>query len=152
MNAWDFPTLSGMSIQRDLEACAIGLYWGEGAKSLAAGVVDLANSDPGVLQVFLRYLREIVRIDERRLRVYLYCFDDQDVESLKRFWSIELGIPVSQFTKPYIRAGGSIRTRKMPYGVAHVRYNEKKLLLEILAKIERLKAWAVTKAVNWGRL
>ena len=128
----------------------MGLYWGEGAKSLEAGVVDIANSDPAILKIFLRFLREIIGVEERRLRVYLYCFADQDVGALIGFWSEELGIPETQFTKPYVRDRFVSAKRRMPYGVAHVRYNEKRLLIHILSEIEVLKTWAVTKAVKWG--
>ncbi len=119
--------------------CALALYWGEGAKSIRARVVDIANSEPAVIKIFLRYLREVVKVNEERLRVYLYCFDDQDVNALMDFWSDQLRIPRSQFVKPYIRAGGSERTRKMAFGVAHVRYNDKRLLEDILKQIEELK-------------
>lgn len=105
-----------------------------------------------MLQVFLRYLCEVVHVDERRLRVYLYCFEDQDVEALKAYWSSALDIPLDQFTKPYIRPFGHLRTRRMSYGVAHIRYNEKKLLLDILAKLERMKTGAVCRAVKCSRL
>lgn len=135
-----------------LEIAALSLYWGEGAKSLRAGVVDLVNSEVEMLQLFLEYLRKVVLVDEKRLRVYLYCFEDQDCKKLKKFWSEKLSIPLKQFTRPYIRCRTINTGRSMSYGVAHVRYNDKKLLKEILSKIEKMKLWAGCRAVKCTRL
>jgi len=45
------------------------------------------------------------------------------------------GVPLSQFTKPYVRIGNpNTSERKLLYGLIHVRYNDKKLL-------EKIKAW-----------
>ena len=138
--------------QEELKICALALYWGEGAKSLRARVVDVANSDPALLQLFLRFLREVVHVNETRLRVYLYCFIDQDVVKLKEFWSEKLQISQQQFSKPYIRPTVYNNSRRMHYGVAHVRYNDVQLLKYILFEIENLKLWAGCRAVKCSRL
>ena len=137
-----------LSETEQLRICALALYWGEGAKSLRARVVDIVNSDPAVIKIFLRFLREIVRVNEQKLRVYLYCFSDQDIGELLRFWSSELRIPLEQFTKPYVREAGEFRTRKMPHGVVHLRYNDKKLLERLLGEIDGIKSWVGTEAVK----
>ena len=117
--------------------CALALYWGEGAKNRR--VVDLANSDSDILKVFLRYLREILEVDESRLRVYLYCFDSQKVTDLIKYWSNQLNIPIEQFSKPYIVQGRKNKEDKMLHGLAHVRYNDKRLLEYLLKEIRKLK-------------
>ncbi|MFA7653437.1 MAG: hypothetical protein WCX97_00120 [Candidatus Magasanikbacteria bacterium] len=116
---------------RELLIAAVMLYYGEGAKT---GVtVDLANSDVGVIKLFLKFLRKICRVNEKRLRFYLYCFSDQDVGQLINHWSSQLKVEKGLFTRPYIRSTFNKGKRKMPYGVLHVRYSDKKLLKKILS-------------------
>src|SRR6266487_4291168 len=45
---------------------ALGLYIGEGKKRDREQVA-LSNSDPRVIRVFLRFLRELCRVDEKRI-------------------------------------------------------------------------------------
>src|SRR3989338_2091623 len=138
--------------QERLRIVALGLYWAEGSKCLRARTVDLANCDPEMVKLFLRYLREVLVVDERRLRVYLYCFADQDARKLCKFWSLVLKVPPSQFQKPYIRPLKGTRDRVMPHGVAHIRYSDMVLLRYILGEIEKLRVWAGGRAVKCTRL
>ena len=111
------------------------VYWAEGAKIKKKGknsTVDLANSDPEIIKLFLRFLREICRVSEDKLRVFLYCYINQDIEKIKNFWAKITNISLNQFTKPYIKDNFSFdKEEKMKYGLAHIRYNDKKLLLKI---------------------
>lgn len=116
--------------ERELLIAAIMLYYGEGAKT--GTTIDFANSDPRALKLFLKFLRQVCRVDESKLRLYLYCFSDQNVEQLIKFWSKELRVSRKNFTKPYIRAVRGQRKRIMSYGVLHVRYSDKRLLEKIL--------------------
>src|SRR3989344_2470075 len=84
------------------------------------------------IMLFLRFLRRICGVDEKRLRVLLYCYADQDLEILKNFWYKITGIDSKQFTKPYIRKDFLLeKSGKMKYGLVHIRYSDKKLLLQI---------------------
>ncbi len=116
---------------RELLVAGTMLYYGEGAKT--GTTVDLANSDPNILKLFLKFLRNICGTDEHRLRFYLYCFSNQNKVQLIKFWCRYLGISKNNFTKPYVRdtRQGNI-SRRMPYGVLHIRYSDKKLLHKIL--------------------
>ncbi len=124
--------------EQELMIAGIMLYWAEGSKIkkqegvVCGKTVDFANSDPKMIQLFLKFLREICRVDEKRLRIYLYCYANQNVVRLKNYWSELTKIPLSQFTKPYVRKDFSLqKIGKMKYGLAHVRYSDKKLLLQI---------------------
>lgn len=128
--------------QEKLKYLALGLYWGEGAKT--GQMLDIANSDPKVIKLFLKYLRETLYVQESKLRVYLYCFDTQDVNQLIRFWSQELQIYRIQFTKPYIKKTHQRLRRVCEYGTAHLRYHDVRLLKYILNEISLVweKLWA----------
>lgn len=125
--------------EEKLKIAGIMLYWAEGAKSDNYSVVDFANSDPSMVSMFLDFLRKIFSIDENRLRLQLYCYADQDVPSLISFWCNLTNIPESQLIKPYIRKDFKKTGRKMIHGLIHIRYNDKKLWLEIMKMIQQYK-------------
>lgn len=123
------------SAEKELKVAGLMLYWSEGSKSnqkLRMWTVDFTNSDPKMIKLFLLFLRRICRIDEKRLRVLLYCYANQDIEELKNFWYKITGINLKQFIKPYVRKDFLPEKRgKMKYGLVHIRYSDKKLLLQI---------------------
>lgn len=106
---------------RDLLLAAVALSAGEGSKT--DGCVKLANSDPRMISLFLRWLRGSFHIDESRLRIQLYLHQGLDLDAAVAFWSAVTGIPPAQFTKPYRAvADASIRKTKHPMGCASVSY------------------------------
>lgn len=112
-----------------LKTIGVVLYWGEGFKAERAAGVDFANSDSEMVAVFTKFLRRICGVNEKRLRVLLYCYSNQDIPSLIQFWSKTTGIPPAQFTKPYVRKDFRLdKEGKMPHGLVHIRYCDKKLL------------------------
>lgn len=122
---------------KELAAVGTMLYWAEGYKGNEKSVtVDFANSDPKMIKIFLKFLREIYNVDENKLRVYLYCYSDQNIKNLIDFWQRVTFISKSQFSKPYVRSDFKETGRKMQHGMIHVRYHDKKLLLEIKNMIE----------------
>jgi len=115
------------SLEQRLKIAGIMLYWAEG--TLKGTTVDFANSNPEMIEVFLKFLRNVCGVDERRLRVYLYCHSYCDMERLKVYWHRITRIPLDQFTRPYIREGSAnLSKRKLLYGLIHIRYNDKRLL------------------------
>jgi hypothetical protein len=60
-----------------------------------------------MIKIFLRFLREICGVHEKRLRIYLYTHSGKHIEDLKKYWSDLTKIPTEQFTKPYIRKGNA---------------------------------------------
>lgn len=126
--------------QKILKMVGITLYWGEGYKTEKSHGIDLANSDVTMVLVFLRFLREICGVDKKRLHVLLYCYANQDQNKLLAFWSKETRVPLTQFSKPYVRKDfNHAMLDKMPYGMVHIRYSDKKLLRVMKEWIEELK-------------
>ena len=140
------------------EIAVIGtmLYWAEGYKGkYSNNVVDFANSDSSMIKLFLKYFRSIYRPDEKKIRIQMYCYSDQNIKNLLNFWSKLTNIPKSQFTKPYVRSDFKENGRKMIHGLIHVRYCDKKLLLDIKSMIKSYVnkyACVGTQAVNEGGL
>lgn len=115
----------------ELRAVGAVLYRAEGAKT--GHVVDFTNSDPLLIAVFLAFLRRVCGVAESRLRAFVYCYADQDADTLTHHWSVVTGIPPKQFTRPFVRGlTPNVSRRKMPWGLVHVRYADKRLLDLIL--------------------
>ena len=117
--------------EEQLRVAGTMLYLAEGAKR--RGVIDFTNSDPRLIIVFLSFLRRICGVSESRLRAALYAYADQDIQQLHTFWLERTGIPLSQFTKPYVRPlTPNVSKRKMSQGLLHIRYSDRRLLQLIL--------------------
>lgn len=121
--------------QEKLKIAGIMLYWAEGAKLNLNNrnyTIDFANSNTEMVKLFVNFLRTICGIDENRLRLHLYCYGDQDIERLKRYWSRITKISKNKFIKPYVRNDfKKEKSGKMKYGLIHIRYSDKKLFLQI---------------------
>lgn len=137
-----------------LKVAGVMLYWAEGYKA-GERQVDFCNSDPDMMQLFRKFLSDICRVDETRLRAFIYCYEGQDIEALTSFWSERISIPREQFTKPYIKkqATPGPQGPRMIHGLVHIRYCDKKLLQQILSWIDEYRVECVgTQAVNEGTL
>lgn len=137
-----FSIRKNNSVTKELSAIGAMLYWGEGYKGneeKPAKYIDFTNSDPEMIRLFLVFIRNNFVIDERKFRILLYCYSNQNITELIGFWSKETGIDSEAFTKPYVRSDFSANARKMKYGLIHIRYYDKKLLLEIKKMINSYK-------------
>lgn len=137
-------------LENELWIAGLMLYWAEGYKA-GTNVVDFANSDEDMLLTFLKMLRSIYRVRGDRLRVYLYCYSNQNTSQLITFWSELLSIPAKQFSKPYVRSDfNPEKIGKMKNGLIHIRYADTRLLEQIKLDIGKIrdKLSRNTQAVN----
>ncbi|PIR08464.1 hypothetical protein COV53_02910 [Candidatus Gottesmanbacteria bacterium CG11_big_fil_rev_8_21_14_0_20_37_11] len=119
-----------------LHQSGLMLYWAEGTKTDDC-TVDFANSNEKMVLIYIKMLREIYRVDKKRIRILLYCYANQDHHKLIDYWSIKLQVPKAQFIKPYIRHDyNKNKTHKMPHGLIHIRYNDKRLFMKIMEEID----------------
>lgn len=111
----------GKLTQRDLFLLGIGIYLGEGSK--ATEEIKVANSDPVIIKIALKWLQNFCELENQHFRITLHGYPDTDLTKALKFWSKETFIPTKQFTKVVIdrRKNKSIlRRRKLPYGTAHL--------------------------------
>lgn len=150
-----FKIKTGMNNdERVLLTAGIMLYWAEGWKDKKKNLLDFANSNPLMIKIYVSFLRNICGVMEDKLRIYLYCYANQNPRKLKKFWSGVTKVPLSQFTKPYVRMDfQESKIGKMPYGLIHVRYADKKLFLQLEKWYEDIvRKWAGTEVVKPGTL
>lgn len=113
--------------EHQLFALAIGLYMGEGSRK-NRHQVSMANTNPDLLNVFIRFLVEICGVNKIDLRCGLNIFDDRDVDEAKHWWSEQVRIPLEQFYKPTVRPSrGGTQINKSLYGTLTVTFINVKL-------------------------
>lgn len=132
----------------ELKIIGIILYMGEGAKT-NRGMVSLANSDPSIIKVMMRFFREVCCVPEEKFRAHIHTFAHANVDETEKFWSKIAGIPRKQFYKTYIKpSAASLQKRKtLPFGTVDIIVCDTKLFLTIMGWIERIKELIVGKGI-----
>jgi hypothetical protein len=127
------------------------LYWAEGTK--ARNTIKLANSDPGMIAFFRRFLVHGLRVDpdEIRFSVNVYTSNGLSIEQVEEHWLrvLELrGSCARKHTVDHMPTSSSGRARnKLPYGVCTVAVNSTRLVQHIYGAIQEYAgfdepAWA----------
>jgi len=135
----DFPKLS----YTDLKLIGAMIYWGEGCK-VGHWSVRVANSDPIIIKVMMRFFREICNVPENKFRGHIHTFEDADVEKLEKHWSKIIKIPRKQFYKTYKKPSkASFQKRKtLPFGTLDLYVHDTNVFLKIRGWIERISELA----------
>lgn len=131
---WQNPTGDPFEIQESLSGdeqelfyLAIALYIGEGKKR-DREQVSLSNTEPRVIKVFLRFLREICHVDEKKIWAWINIFDDSNLRRAQEYWEDVTGLTSSQFYKPVVRARrGGTYLNVSEYGTLTVGVNNTRL-------------------------
>ncbi len=133
---------------QELKLIGVILYLGEGAKK-KMGTVAMSNSDPVIIKIVLRFLREICKVPEEKFRGQIHTFAHANIEKTETYWSEITGIPRKQFYKTYIKpSSASLQKRKtLPFGTFDVSVHDTKLLLTILGWIEKIKEITVGQSM-----
>ncbi|MDD5433278.1 MAG: hypothetical protein PHE77_01300 [Candidatus Pacebacteria bacterium] len=106
---------------------SIGLYLGEGDKRNKHNV-KLVNSEPYIVRIFLRFLREICGVNERKIRASLNIFNDVDLQRAVDFWVKSIGIKREQLTGVIVRESrGGTYKNKSKYGTLSIYVSNIKL-------------------------
>ena len=113
------------------------IYWGEGSKR----DLEIINSDPRLLKVFLNLLRTYFKLDNQRLYAYLRIFPGVSKEQSIKFWSEFLSIPAENFTGFEIVDGKKVG--KLPYGMCRLRIRKGADILKQITAINKTLATIV---------
>jgi hypothetical protein len=111
----------GRLSDRDLWMLGLGLYIGEGAKTIEA--IRISNSDPAVVAVAIRWLKECCGLADNNLSIRLHLYPDNDVDSSIEYWQAVTKLPLERFKKTYIDSRDNKKHSsrgKLPHGTAHV--------------------------------
>ncbi|TVM02898.1 MAG: hypothetical protein CV087_07980 [Candidatus Brocadia sp. WS118] len=97
------------------ELIALILWWCEGTKprrdmrwkNAYLYPIEIINSDPRIIRIFLDYLRDEVKVPFNKLRGQIQIHEGDNREEIEDFWSEVLKIPKVQFNKTIIRPKGN---------------------------------------------
>lgn len=96
----------GWLSDRELLAVGTALYWAEGGKrkpwSRSQIPVQFTNSDPGIIEIFERWLDLLsVSPEDRKYRISIH--ESADIEGAHKFWADLVGVSVDRFARPTIK-------------------------------------------------
>ena len=133
--------------KRDLLIIGTALYWAEGYKRpvvikgrvRTSHRVSLTNSDPDLIYIFLKFLREIYQVPDEQITIWIRYFKHQDPTYLLDFWQKKCNIPYSNFRNTLQTVSISSKRKKsynsLPFGVAQISVNSTNLYHKIMGMI-----------------
>ncbi|MBU3958850.1 MAG: hypothetical protein KKH29_00230 [Candidatus Omnitrophica bacterium] len=135
----------------ELKLLGIMAYWVEGSKTEDA-IVRFTNSDPIFIKFILRWLREICKVQDEKLRAHLRVHPDVDKKEAENYWSKVTGIPLAQFYKTTAKISGSggRKYKKLGSGIAAITVCDTDLHYRIKGWIDGLKNKSIYAPVVRG--
>lgn len=94
--------------KKDLWLMGVMLYWAEGSKQKEhdpSKEVRFSNSDPAMLKVFLKWLKDCLQIDPAvvAFEIYIHETYKKSRDELSRYWSKVTDFPISKFNTIYYK-------------------------------------------------
>jgi hypothetical protein len=108
------------------------LYLGEGFKKTRSHI-GLGNSNPKIALLFVKFLRDIYKVDDSKFRCFLHLRMDQNPEIEKKYWSNQLNIPEIYFRKPQFDKRSSTKTWSWYHGVCSIYCYDAKIERRLVA-------------------
>lgn len=111
-----------------LYGLGLGLYWGEGTKA-SPNSVRLGNSDPDLLNTFIKFLFKIYKVRKVDLRFGLQIFEGMKEDEALEYWCRVLSVNKNKFYKVIFKkpVGKGTYKNKNIKGVITIYYNNVKL-------------------------
>jgi predicted transcriptional regulator len=116
----------------ELKLIGCALYFAEGGKTVR-GMVRLANSNPQMIKIMMRFFREVCMVQESKFRGHIHTHSVAQVRKAEAYWSEITGIPVKQFFKTYCvpPKSSSQNKRNLQFGTFDIYVCDTKLFLKI---------------------
>jgi len=125
----------------ELKLVGIALYWGEGYKNKnvipSQKHIQFANSDPKMVSLFLRFLREILKVPEEKFKLSIRVHPNINVRLATKFWAKITKISKERFyiTTQISRASkGKRPSNSLPYGTLSLEVHSRQ-------KFSQIKGW-----------
>jgi hypothetical protein len=110
------------------------LYWAEGSKR--GNSIVFANSDPDMISIFMRFLRESLLADDSDIRIRLNCYVTKSTpfRLSVEFWKSITGLPDKNFTKSTTKRGDE--NEKHRHGICYISISRADLVQHIYGAIQ----------------
>jgi len=121
------------------------LYWTEGSNSRTE--TRVTNCDSEIIALWVKCLRERYHVNEKKIRVRLQIWKDEDENKHANFWSTLLKIPRNQFHKIRKVKRGK-KKGKFDHGICGITVYSTDLVKKIERDIKYVKTFLKTKDLN----
>lgn len=111
----------GSLTKRDLWLLGLGVYIGEGTKSFDS--IRLANADPMVIKLAIKWFKEVIGISNENISIRLHLYPDNNEQTCIKYWRNITKLPLVSFYKVHIdrrENKAKIKRKKLPFGTAHI--------------------------------
>lgn len=122
---------------RSLHIMGCMLYWAEGSKGRNG--IYFVNSDPNMMRLFMRFLREELDVQDSEVAIRIHCHTSEmeEIRRIEAYWADVLRLPLSNVKKTYVKeAGISTRQNRLENGVCDVRVHRTDLVQHIFGAIQ----------------
>ncbi len=101
------------------------------------------------MQFALQWIHKGLRVPLNQLRIYLHLYKDMNVLKEMKYWSDMLGLPLRQFTKPYLKDSNrsDIDQKGFGHGTCGIRVYDTEIKERVLIGIRVVAGHIVRKAV-----
>ena len=123
----------------------VTIWWIEGSKSrkdkrwknAVSYPVEVTNTNPEMIQLFLDFLRNDIGVQEERLKIQIQIHEDNDKEECEQFWSQITKIPRHRFNQTIVRPIGKKKGKTK--GTCKIRYIDKDTYSRVVQLFENIK-------------
>lgn len=143
--------LIGSISARELLLIGASLYWGEGHKKLkqhagrqlTAHQVSFLNADPLMIKIFIKFLKEILKISEKNIKLTIRLYPNIKETKAKSFWKEVTGLSSEHFHQTLYLVSGASKGKRprntLPYGTLQVSVYSTENFYQIMGFIEGIK-------------
>ena len=115
------------------------LYWGEGSK--ARNVLQLANSDPDLLQFYLQFLKQSLIVKNSQINLRIMCYTNNGLTQLdiENYWLQFLQIDIDRLRKTSVNMqprSSQQKGRKLLYGTCEISVYSTRLIQHVFGAIQ----------------
>lgn len=127
----------GKLSKRELKLVGVALYWAEGYKRGKDSVV-FCNSDPAMIQLMMKFFRDVCNMQENKLKVQVHIHRNISVKKTTKFWSNITKVPICNFRKPLYQISKSSKNKRpknrLLYGVCRI-------IIHDVSLVDRINGW-----------
>jgi len=122
------------------------LYWGEGCKKhpkRGYPYISFANSDPDMVKIFMRFLREGLNIPSNKIKAGVIVHPNVNIDQCKEYWASITSLPAQELWVSVNISSASQRKRhknSLPYGTVQVRVHNRLPFFQVQGYINSIAA------------
>ena len=141
--AWAEKVMSEVKLGgNELLLSGIMLYWAEGFNSSKSQNAVFTNTDSEMVKLALRFFREVLLVDNSKVKVMVRIGEKGDVAMAEKYWAKVTGLSMDRFQKPEILKlkENSKSLEKYPNGICRISVYDVTVRRKISNCIELIKS------------